>query len=123
MIMATVDREELEALARSAARLADALVSADEENDDDEDQELRVRPDDDDDDRHRVVMVGPPISPRVDSGSCWKMADGRVAVVYPGRRAAHAELSIMLRIIRNTVANLPGFEAVEVDPVLAPPPR
>lgn len=118
--MPTLNPEELIALAQDASALAMALVDADDESGEEGDDEPLVRVDPDDDEPASNNAVRPHIEPRVEGGGCWQMPDMRTTVVYPNRRAAHAELSIMLTIIHDAVTNLPGFDTVTVNRVTLP---
>lgn len=114
--MPTLNWVELMDLVQSANALASALSDADDEDheDADDDQPIRVAPSEE-------------VTSRIDfggvfglvGGRCWQIADLRFPVVYPDRSAAHAELAIMLKIIRNAVTNLPDFGSVTVDDVPA----
>jgi len=107
--MATLNHSEFQALAWFASKLADALASSD--------QVIRVSFDDA---PSRIVIDKPPPRPRPDGGGCWQMPDSKGPVVYSDRATAQAELAIMSAIIRAAVTNLPAFDAVTIDPVLAP---
>lgn len=107
--MATLNHSELQTLAWFASKLADALASSD--------QVIRVSFDDA---PALVVIDRPRPRPRPEGGICWQMPDPKDTVVYSDRAAAQAELAIMLRIILDAVTNLPVFDAVTIDPVLAP---
>lgn len=113
--MAGLDEKQLSALAKAAEDLARALAAAEEEGGGciDPDQEVRVDLDDDPPPELIDEQVG------VVGSGCWQLRRGPGPVIYQDRVTAHAELMIMLKIIRNAVTNLPEFGSVTVDDVPA----